>query len=77
MDKKELLGIRKKQKSRKPNFARQDSHKKAEIKTRWRAARGLHSKVRLGFKGYRKKPSQGYRSPAKVRNTHPSGLKLI
>lgn len=74
---KKLLEIRKDRKSKKPNFVRQDSHKKAEIKTRWRAARGLHSKMRLGFKGYRKTPSQGYRSPIKVRGLHPSGLKPI
>ena len=74
---KKLLEIRKDLKSKKPNFIRQDSHKKAEIKTRWRAARGLHSKMRLGFKGYRKTPSPGYRSPIKVRGLHPSGLKPI
>lgn len=77
MDKKGLLEIRKKQKSKKPNFIRQDAHKKVEIKSRWREARGLQSKMRLGFKGYRKTPSQGYRSPVKVRNLHPSGLKTI
>jgi len=74
MEKKDLLKLRKAIKTRKPNFVRQDSHKKAEIKERWRSSRGLQSKMRLHRKGYRKSPSKGYRSPAAVRGLHTSGL---
>jgi len=74
MEKIELLKLRKKSKAKKPNFIRQDAHKKAEIKKKWRRPRGLQSKMRLNKKGYRKSPSQGYRSPAVVRGLHSSGL---
>ncbi len=74
MEKIELLKLRKRAKAKKPNFVRQDSHKKAEIKKRWRRSKGLQSKMRLHKKGYRKSPSKGYRSPAVVRGLHPSGL---
>jgi large subunit ribosomal protein L32e len=33
--------------------------------------------MRLGKKGHRKKPSQGYRSPKLVRGLHKTGLKLV
>ena len=77
MGKKELLKLRKIAKAKKPNFVRQDSHKKAEIKERWRRPRGLHSKMRLHKKGYRRTPSKGYRSPSIIRGLHPSGLAPI
>lgn len=74
MEKTELLKLRKKSKAKKPNFIRQDAHKKGEIKRKWRNPRGLQSKMRLHKKGYRKSPSQGYRSPSAVRGLHLSGL---
>jgi large subunit ribosomal protein L32e len=73
MEKRKLLELRKIMKARKPDFIRQDSHKKAEIKTRWIKPRGKQSKMRLHLKGYRKSPSKGYRSPGIVRGLHPSG----
>ena len=74
MEKTELLKLRKRAKAKKPNFIRQDAHKKAEISKKWRRPRGFQSKMRLHKRGYRKSPSQGYRSPAVVRGLDKSGL---
>jgi large subunit ribosomal protein L32e len=52
-----------------------DSHKKSSLKKRWRRPKGLHNKVRLGKKGYRKKLQKGYGSPKQVKGLHPTGLK--
>lgn len=71
---KELLELRKGMKKKKPNFIRQDAHKKKRVGTGWRVSRGTDSKMRLGLSGYRKSPSQGYRSPVLVRGLDRSGL---
>lgn len=74
---KKLIELRKKIKSKKPEFVRQDAHKKPKLGWKWRKPRGLHSKVRMGKKGYRRKPAQGYGSPKAVAGLHKSGLKPI
>lgn len=71
---KELLQIRKQIKSKKPDFLRQDHHKKARLKKKWRRPKGLHSKVRLKLHGRARKVSMGYRSPKETRGLHNSGL---
>src|SRR3989338_7584328 len=71
---KELLDIRKKMKSKKPDFIRQDIRKKARLKIKWRKPRGLDSKIRRKLNGRAKPVSQGYRSPKNVRGLHKSGL---
>lgn len=70
----ELLGLRKQIKSKKPNFIRQDYHKKKRLSNKWRRPKGLHSKIRLQFRGRAKCVSAGYGSPRKVRHLHKSGL---
>jgi len=72
----ELIELRRRIKSKKPDFVRQDFHKK-RLKKKWRKPRGLHSKVRLMFKGKPKKVSTGFSAPKKVRGLHRSGLKPI
>src|SRR3989338_2098300 len=72
---KELLDIRKKMKSKKPDFIRQDIRKKARLKIKWRKPRGLDSKIRRKLNGRAKPVSQGYRSPGKVRGLHQSGFR--
>lgn len=72
-----LIELRKKMKNKKPDFIRQDSHKKPEICPNWRKPRGMHSKIRLKKKGYRRMPNPGYRSPVEVRGAHLSGLMPI
>ena len=71
---KELLEVRKQIKSKKPNFIRQDAHKKKRLSKEWRRPKGLHSKIRLNLGGRAKKVAVGYRSPKKVRGLHKSGL---
>ena len=74
MEKKELLGLRKKMKAKKPRFIRQDAHKKGEISNKWRRPKGIQSKMRLKTRGYRRSPSKGYRSPILVRGLHRTGV---
>ncbi|MCK4669725.1 MAG: 50S ribosomal protein L32e [Nanoarchaeota archaeon] len=72
-DKKELLELRKKIKRKKPDFIYQDAHKKIALPKKWKRPRGLHSKMRLNKRGYRRKIQIGWKSPALVRGLHPSG----
>ena len=72
-----LLEIRKEMKDRKPDFIRQDTHKRKKLSIKWRKPKGIHSKIRHKFKGRRKMPSPGYKSPSKVRGLHAFGLKIV
>ena len=72
-----LLEVRRELKERKPVFIRQDNPKRMKLNDKWRKPKGLHSKIRHKFKGRRKMPSPGYKSPRKVKNLHFSGLKII
>lgn len=58
-------------------FRQQDYHKKVKIRDRWKRPRGLHSKMRLKRRGYRKSVSVGYRTAKKERGLHGSGLCMI
>ena len=71
---KELLELRRHIKSKKPDFIRQDFHKKKRLSRKWRRPKGWHSKIRLNLRGRAKKVSIGYRSPKIVRGLHKSGL---
>tara|TARA_Y100000034_G_scaffold26979_1_gene32098 strand:- start:4540 stop:5178 length:639 start_codon:yes stop_codon:yes gene_type:complete len=73
-NKEELLKLRKKIKKRKPKFIRQDAHKKKRVGNKWRKPKGLHSKIRLSKKGYRKKVTSGYGSPKLIKGYDKSGL---
>lgn len=74
---KTLLEVRSEIKNRKPVFIRQDNPKRMKLNYKWRKPKGIHSKIRHRFKGRRKMPSPGYKSPAKVKNLHSSGLEMI
>ena len=74
---KDLLALRKRIKKKKPNFIRQDAHKKARLKKKWKRPRGRHSKIRLNKRGYRIRIRKGYGSPNKVYGLHPSGLGMV
>ena len=76
---KELLQIRKEMKERKPHFIRQDDHRRMRIQNqdKWRKPKGVHSKIRHAFKGRRKMPSPGYKSPVAVKGLHHSGMKMV
>ena len=72
-----MIDVRKRIKSKKPTFTRQDAHKIKGISNTWRRPKGLQSKVRLSKKGYVRKPSQGFRSPNLVRGLNNKGLKEV
>lgn len=72
-----LLSIRKVSKTKKPNFTRQDTHKKKKLGKRWKKPRGLHSKIRLCKKGYKRSVTGGWKSPRKVRGCTKEGLTPI
>lgn len=74
-----LLELRKEIKNRKPDFIRQDYKRRKRLgrKLKWRKPKGIHSKIRHHFKGRRKMPSPGYKSPKKASGLHASGLKMI
>lgn len=72
-----LLELRNEAKKRKPDFIRQDTHKKPSLPKKWKKPRGLHSKMRLNKKGYRRSVSKGFRSPALVRGFYRKGKALL
>lgn len=72
-----LLKVRRRQKSRKPEFKRYEAHKKLKLKDKsWRRPRGRHSKMRRGI-GRKKKVNAGYGGPKLVRGLHPSGFEEL
>jgi large subunit ribosomal protein L32e len=72
-----LLELKKAIKRKKPDFIRQDSHKKKRLGRKWRKPKGLHSKMRVRKRGYRKCVSKGYGSPKEVRHLSNKGVKGI
>ena len=74
-----LLELRAKIKEKKPDFIRQDYQRRKRLgrKLKWRKPKGIHSKIRHHFKGRRKMPSPGYKSPREVRYLHSSGLEIV
>ncbi|NUB92512.1 50S ribosomal protein L32e [Haloterrigena sp. SYSU A558-1] len=61
----------------KPQFNRQDYHKKKRTPESWRRPRGTLSKQRRGIKGKGPKVQAGYRTPKSVRGKHPSGFEEV
>lgn len=75
---KRLLNIRKAIKKIKPDFAREDSHRRPRLsRTSWRKPKGLHSKIRHRFKGNPHVPERGYRAPRAVRGLDFHGLRPV
>ena len=77
MEQSQLLAVRKELKERKPEFIRQDNPKRKKLNYKWRKPKGIHSKIRHHFKGRRKMPSPGYKSPAAVKGLHSTGLEMV
>ncbi len=75
LDKKNLLEIRKRIKSVKPDFIRQEFNKEKSLGKKWRRPKGIHSKLRLKKAGHIKKPSPGFMSPKRVRYLTSEGFK--
>jgi large subunit ribosomal protein L32e len=61
----------------KPQFNRQDYHKKKRTPTSWRKPRGNLSKQRRGIKGKGPMVEAGYRTPKAARGLHPSGFEEV
>ena len=61
----------------KPQFNRQDHHKKKRVGTSWRRPRGQLSKQRRGIKGKGDTVQAGFRTPKAVRGLHPSGFEEV
>ncbi|MFB3764453.1 MAG: 50S ribosomal protein L32e [Methanotrichaceae archaeon] len=72
-----LLRIRARQKAKKPEFNRHDSHKKKRLPISWRKPVGLHNKLRSGISAKGRLVRPGYGSPKSVRGFHPSGYREI
>lgn len=75
MDK--MLKVRLRQKSKKPEFNRHDSHKKKRLGTSWRKPRGIHSKLGAQVSAKGKLVRPGFGSPRAVKGFHPSGFREI
>lgn len=65
-----------KNKSR-PAFKRQNWFRYKRLGTSWRRAKGIHSKLRRGFKYRPSKVKIGFRGPKSVRGLHPSGFEEV
>ena len=61
----------------KPQFNRQDYHKKKRVPTSWRRPRGQLSKQRRGVKGKGDTVDAGFRTPKAARGKHPSGFEEV
>jgi large subunit ribosomal protein L32e len=61
----------------KPQFNRQDYHKKKRTPKSWRRPRGQLSKQRRGIKGKGPTVEAGFRTPKEVRGKHPSGFEEV
>jgi len=74
---KRLVAKRRKEKQRKPKFARQESWRYKRLKENWRRPRGLDNKMRKRVKGWPSCPGKGYRGPKEARGLHPSAFREV
>ena len=69
-----LLELKKQMKAKKPEFLRQDYHKKKRLALVWRRPKGIDSKLRKNLKGHGFIVQAGYRGPKAVRGMLDNGL---
>ena len=74
---KKLMAHKQKVKAKKPNFCRQETHRRKRIGTEWRKPKGVQSKLRLKRRGKGKMVSIGYRMPEAVRGLTTEGLRQV
>ncbi len=68
------LRLRKKRKSKEPEFLRQNWFRFPSLGRKWRAPIGKRNKLRKHIKGKGYLPKAGYGSPLAAKGLHPSGL---
>ncbi len=71
LNKKRLLN------QRKPKFRRPESWRYKRLDTGWRRPKGIDSMIRKREKSQPKMPRIGYRTPVKLRDYHPSGMREV
>jgi large subunit ribosomal protein L32e len=71
------LEIRKRIKSKKPEFVRQESWRYKRLKENWRRPKGIDNKMRRKIKGWPQTVNTGYRGPKAARGLHPSGYEEV
>lgn len=71
--KERALALRRRLKSKKPKFRRQESWRYKRVSEVWRKPDGVDSKMRRKKKGWPKSVEVGYRGPKVARGLHPSG----
>ena len=72
-EKERALALRKRLKSKKPKFRRQESWRYKRVDESWRKPNGIDSKMRKKVKGWPRSVEVGYRGPKAARYLHPSG----
>ncbi|XVH32289.1 50S ribosomal protein L32e [Haloferacaceae archaeon DSL9] len=77
LDAEKAKALAQKHREGKPQFNRQDYHKKKRTPTSWRKPRGNLSKQRRRIKGKGPIVQAGYRSPEAARGLHPSGFEEV
>ncbi len=71
------LAIRAIKSGQRPAFKRQEWYRYKMLGDEWRRPRGIHSKMRRGFKRRPPMVEIGYRGPKAVRGLHPSGFEEV
>jgi large subunit ribosomal protein L32e len=71
------LKLRLKIKRKKPDFIRKRGKIFKRLGLKWRAPRGIHSKLRMHKREAGNLPKAGYGSPRAVKGLHPSGFREI
>lgn len=71
--KERALALRRRLKSKKPRFRRQESWRYKRVSEVWRKPDGVDSRMRRKKKGWPKSVEIGYRGPKAARGLHPSG----
>ncbi len=74
---KQQLKLRESISKSRPAFKRQEWFRYVKLGDSWRRPRGLHSKMRRGYKYRPNLVSTGYRGPKAVRGLHPSGFQEV